>query len=183
MKLIKDEKINVVLVWTRCDYVYDMDLDNNSTIKKWSQEWYDLKKQRIKEEIELIKNESDAVVVYIETEMLGLKMRDVLKNGWQRNFETIYEKEKQNAFVIYYYEWEIIFQYTEFVRSIQDSRFRSIDIMDIVCLDDKRFCDDRNIDGKNNRYDGLHYTRESAPILLPKIIERVRAAIEDMRNS
>ena len=68
------------------------------------------------------------------------------------------------------------------MKSIQDSRLRTIDIMDIVCLDDKCPCDDRNINGASNRVDGVHYTNDSTNIIIPKILEKVYKEIEKIRG-
>ena len=48
-------------------------------IKKWSPEWFDLKKQRLKAEVELIKAETNATILFIETEKLGLKIIDLFR--------------------------------------------------------------------------------------------------------
>ena len=54
--------------------------------------------------------------------------------------------------------------------------------MDIVCLDDKCPCDDRNINGASNRVDGVHYTNDSTNIIIPKILEKVYKEIEKIRG-
>ncbi len=62
-----------------------------------------------------------------------------------------------NEWVVFFKNFNLVEDYNNFARSLVDKRFRTINIMDIVCLDDKMPCNDKTNGVSSNRVDGLHY--------------------------